>query len=79
MKVCIACGMPLREKGDYPNGDESLDYCKFCAREDGSMQNYKEKLTGMTEFIVRTQGLDPDAARESAKNIMAQLPAWKAE
>lgn len=79
MKVCIACGMPMREKSDYAMGDESRDYCKFCAREDGSMQSYDEKLAGMAEFIVRTQGLDKDAAVKSAKNIMAQLPAWKAE
>jgi hypothetical protein len=79
MKVCIACGMPMREKSDYAMGDESRDYCKFCAHEDGSMQSYDEKLAGMAEFIVRTQGLDKDAAVKSAKNIMAQLPAWKAE
>lgn len=79
MKVCIACGMPMREKSDYPVEDESRDYCKFCAREDGSMQSYEEKLAGMAEFIVYTQGLNRDAAIESAKNIMAQLPAWKAE
>lgn len=76
MKVCIACGMPMREKSDYAVGDESRDYCKFCAREDGSMQSYEEKLAGMAEFIVYTQGLNREAAIESAKNIMAQLPAW---
>lgn len=79
MKVCIACGMPMREKSDYPKGDENLDYCKFCAHEDGSMQSYEEKLAGMAEFIVRTQGLDKDAALASAKNIMAHLPAWNTE
>ena len=43
------------------------------------MQSYEEKLAGMAEFIVRTQGLNKDAALGSAKNIMAQLPAWKTE
>ena len=76
MKVCIACGMPMREKSDYAMGDESKDYCRYCAREDGSMQSYEEKLAGMAEFLVRTQGLDKGAARVSAKNIMAKLPAW---
>jgi hypothetical protein len=58
-------------------GDESKDYCKFCARPDGTMQNYEEKLEGMTEFIVKTQGLDRNAAVEAARDMMAKLPAWK--
>ncbi len=78
MKTCIACGMPMKAKEDYAMGDESKDYCKFCARPDGTMQNYEEKLEGMTEFIVKTQGLDRDAAVEAARDMMAKLPAWKA-
>jgi hypothetical protein len=77
MKICIACGMPMREKDDFAMGDESKDYCKYCANPDGSMQSYDEKLEGMTQFIVRTQGLDPDAAKNAAKGMMAKLPAWQ--
>lgn len=77
MKTCIACGMPMKEKEDFAMGDESKDYCKFCARPDGTMQNYEEKLEGMTEFIVKTQGLDRNAAGDAAREMMAKLPAWK--
>lgn len=77
MKTCIACGMPMKTKEDYAMGDESKDYCRYCARQDGSMQSYEEKLTSMTEFIVRTQGLDKEAAEEAAKGMMEKLPAWK--
>ena len=76
MKICIACGMPMKEKSDFALGDESKEYCKYCAREDGSMQSYEEKLDGMQGFIVRTQGLDAGAARNAAKDILAKLPAW---
>ena len=76
MKICIACGMPMKEPSDYAMGDAGKDYCKFCARPDGSMQSYDEKLEGMTDFIVRTQGLDKQAARDTAKAMMAKLPAW---
>ena len=78
MKTCIACGMPMKTKDDFAMGDESKDYCKFCARPDGTMQNYEEKLEGMMEFIVKTQGLGRNAAGEAAKDMMAKLPAWKA-
>ena len=77
MKTCIACGMPMTKPADFAMGDESKDYCVYCARTDGSMQSYEEKLDGMTDFLVRTQGLDPAAARETAKTSMAKLPAWE--
>ncbi len=77
MKNCISCGMPMSKPGDYPQGDESKEYCVFCARPDGSMQSYEEKLDGMTDFIVRTQGFAPQSARESARALMALQPAWK--
>lgn len=77
MKICIACGMPMQKPSDYFEGDESKDYCVYCTKADGSMHSYEEKLDGLTEFIVRTQGLDSEAARSAAKNMMSKLPAWK--
>lgn len=77
MKTCIACGMPMSKPEDFAMGDESKDYCRFCARPDGAMQSYPEKLEGMADFLVRTQGLDRNAAHDTAKRLMAKLPAWK--
>ena len=77
MKTCIACGMPMTKPADFPLNDESKDYCIYCARPDGSMQSYEEKLEGMTDFMVRTQGLDRDAAHQMAERSLAKLPAWK--
>ena len=77
MKTCIACGMPMTKPADFPLEDESKDYCIYCARPDGSMQSYEEKLEGMTDFMVRTQGLDRDAAHQMAERSLPKLPAWK--
>ncbi len=77
MKRCIACGMPMETQSDFAMGDENKDYCIYCARPDGSMQSYEEKLKSMTGFIVKTQGLDEEAAQHAAKGMMAKLPAWK--
>jgi len=76
MKICIACGMPMKKKSDFSMNDESKDYCVYCSRLDGSMQSYDEKLKNLTEFIVKTQGLDIEIAKTSAKNMMKSLPAW---
>lgn len=77
MKKCIACGMPMKEAADFPQGDTTKEYCVYCALPDGSMQSFEEKLEGLSAFIVRTQGLDAQAARETARAMMAKLPAWK--
>ncbi len=77
MKTCIACGMPMVKKEEFAMGDTSKDYCVYCARPDGAMQSYEEKLEGMTEFIVKTQGFDEKAARSAAREMMAKLPAWQ--
>ncbi len=77
MKSCIACGMPMTKPADYPKSDESLDYCIYCAKPDGTMQSYHEKVDGMTEFLIRTQGLDREAAKQTAIRTLAKLPAWK--
>ncbi|HEX2925987.1 MAG TPA: zinc ribbon domain-containing protein [Ruminiclostridium sp.] len=79
MKNCIACGMPMKEAGDFAGGDMSKEYCRFCARPDGTMQSYEEKLASMTDFIVRTQGLDKEVARSAAKDMMSKLPAWQSK
>lgn len=77
MKQCIACGMPIEKKEDFANEDTSKNYCRYCARPDGTMQSYEEKLTSLTAFIVKTQGLDEKAANIAAKSMMSKLPAWK--
>ena len=74
--MCIACGMPMEKKEDFAMSDPLKKYCKFCARPDGSMQNYDEKLKSMTAFIVKTQGISNSAAQATATEMMSKLPAW---
>jgi hypothetical protein len=74
---CISCGMPLRVPEDHAAADPARDYCRHCARPDGSMKSYDEVLTGMTQFFVRTQGLDAAVAEGMAKQNMSAQPAWR--
>lgn len=77
MKLCIACGMPMKEVKDFAGGDTSKDYCIHCARPDGSMQSFEERKEGMIDFIINTQGFDKKAATKIVENNMKKLPAWK--
>ena len=74
---CVACGMPMTKPEDHAAGDETKGYCLHCARPDGSMQSYDEKLASMSEFLVNTQGVDQTQARDSARRMMDDLPAWQ--
>jgi hypothetical protein len=69
--------MPMNTESEFAMGDSTKDYCVHCMRPDGSMQSYQEKLDSMSNFIIKTQGLDKTVAVCAAKNMMAKLPAWK--
>jgi hypothetical protein len=62
---------------EFAMGDITKDYCIHCARADGSMQSFSEKLESLADFITKTQGFDEKAARASAREMMARLPAWQ--
>lgn len=77
MKICIACGMPMTEPEDFALRDPSKEYCRYCCRPDGDMQDFEEKKEGMTHFIMETQGIAKEVAEKAALNAMKNLPAWK--
>jgi len=74
---CVACGMPMQSAGEHAMGDPDKDYCVHCARPSGEMQSYEEKLESMLRFIMKSEGLDEECARETASRAMAELPAWR--
>jgi hypothetical protein len=74
---CIACGMPMEAPADRAGGDPEKPYCRHCARPDGSMQSYEEKLASMTRFIMQSEGRNESAAREKAVRWLARQPAWQ--
>jgi len=78
-KTCISCGMPIRSESEAAAGDINKPYCHRCANSDGTMKSYDEVQTGMTQFIVKSQGLDKAAATDIASELMSKMPAWSAE
>jgi hypothetical protein len=69
--------MPMESPDDHAMGNTDKNYCRHCSRPDGSMQSFEEKLDSLTQFVIKTQGLDEKSARELVKTRMSQLPAWK--
>ncbi|MEV6314713.1 zinc ribbon domain-containing protein [Streptomyces sp. NPDC051776] len=73
---CVSCGMPMRTVEEHAAADPSKDFCHHCAREDGRMKSYEEVLTGFAGFLQHTQGLQDNAARDVAAQILSKQPAW---
>ena len=76
-KKCISCGMPLRNKEDYPLDDESKEFCRYCANEDGSMKSFDDAVEGMSAFLQDMQNLSTEDAKDAAINTLKKNPAWK--
>ncbi len=74
---CESCGMPLESAADHALGDLSAPYCRHCTTADGTLQPREERLERFTQWAMRSDGLDFDAARAQAEAYMATLPAWR--
>ena len=58
-------------------GDINKPYCHLCARPDGTLKSFDEVHAGMTQFFIRSQGLDQKIAGDMARQMMNKMPAWK--
>ena len=67
-RACESCGLPV----------ESGMYCRRCTNENGTLQSFEERLSGLTEFILsRSPGLDRAMAEARARVYMRMMPAWR--
>ena len=76
-KNCLSCGMPMTKPEDFGGGNSANIYCVHCANPDGSLKSYEEVSEGMASFMMQTQNMDKETAKQSAKEYMAKMPAWE--
>jgi AcrR family transcriptional regulator len=76
-KHCISCSMLLYSPEDYPQGDSTKRFCKYCSHDDGTMRSFDEVLEIVTGFLEKTQILNPEAAHQAAFTVLSKNPAWK--
>jgi hypothetical protein len=67
----------MRGADEHAAADISKDYCYHCAHDDGRMKSYEEVLAGFTGFLQHTQGLQDEAARDAARQMLSHQPAWR--
>jgi hypothetical protein len=67
--------MPLTEDTHGANTD--APYCKFCTTETGALQPFEERFERMTQWAIRKDGLEPEAAKQKTREYMRSMPAWR--
>jgi hypothetical protein len=74
---CGSCGFPMRTPADFAGGRLGAPYCSTCGDETGRLRSFDAVLDSNARYLVREQGLDPGAAREMARALLASMPAWR--
>ncbi|HUU26523.1 MAG TPA: zinc ribbon domain-containing protein [archaeon] len=75
-EFCSSCGMKFRKPENHALRDVYHEYCHGCTNPDGSLKSYAEVLALIADDLSHSQGIDRNAAKEMAGEIMAKLPAW---
>ncbi|MBN1618711.1 AraC family transcriptional regulator [Candidatus Dojkabacteria bacterium] len=70
--------MPLVKVEDYPEGADTnvVDWCKYCGTKD-NMNSYEQALKGMTEFMMKSQGMTEEQAKKAAEEALKNSAAYK--
>jgi len=74
---CGSCGFPMRQPDDFAGGRIGARFCSTCGDDRGELKPWDEVLQANAAYLVREQGLDPRAARELARAMLIEMPAWK--
>ena len=75
-KICESCGMPMVKPEDFGGKNTNNKYCVYCTYENGELKSFKEKISDMTHFIMKTSDIAESKAREMAVENLIKQPAW---
>jgi hypothetical protein len=75
-RVCESCGMPMRKPEEFGGGKTDNRYCVYCCDSDGNLKSYDDMVKGMTQFMMKTQGISEEQAEIATKEHLAKMPAW---
>lgn len=76
-RSCGSCGFPMSTLDDHAGNDPDAAFCSTCASPDGRLKPFEEAVEANAGYFVRQQGIDPLAAREMARALLASMPAWR--
>jgi hypothetical protein len=56
---------------------DRTDYCQYCTDDSGALQPFDERFERMTQWAMRKDGLDREAAEARTREYMRGMPAWR--
>jgi hypothetical protein len=69
--------MPMEKPEDFALGDVTQPYCSYCTDARGKLLPYEQVLETNARSYEQTQGVTPEAARQLAQALLADMPAWR--
>lgn len=75
--TCVSCGMPLKSAADRPQGHPESAHCAYCARPDGSLQEFGERFERMVQWQMKSRQQPRGEAEQATRAYMKTMPAWK--
>ncbi|MBN1971516.1 MAG: AraC family transcriptional regulator [Candidatus Delongbacteria bacterium] len=77
-KKCESCGYLMEDESDYGGHDYDSRYCSFCTDGDGILKSFPEKLSDLTDLIIKKdKTMSREDAFNYAKKALLKMPAWK--
>ena len=74
---CGSCGMPMEKPEDFALGDVTRLYCRYCTDARGELLPYEQVLAFNAHIYEDSQGVTPEAAMRLARDLLADMPAWR--
>jgi hypothetical protein len=69
--------MPMEKPEDFALGDPTQPYCSYCTDARGKLLPYDQVLDMNARIYEQSQGVTPEAAKQLAQALLADMPAWR--
>jgi hypothetical protein len=69
--------MPMEKPEDFALGDVTQPYCSYCTDARGKLLPYEQVLETNARIYEQSQGVTPEAAKQLAQALLADMPAWR--
>ena len=75
--VCESCGMPMEAIEDHAPNNPTSAWCRYCTTPEGSLQPFEERFERMSQWMMRKEGMERQAAETATRDYLRNMPAWK--
>ncbi len=75
--ICESCGMPMETVEDHAPANPASVWCRYCTTPEGKLQPFEERFERMSQWMMRKEGMERQAAELATRAYLRNMPAWK--